>query len=276
MSVSFDFIDPSNLSDRQLTEICSIEADMWAREEGLGTYMYCKQCDTTHSKQKIYLGKIDTSLYKKTVFEIEDHTKRSLLHCTECQNELFPIFNYADYLEVIRERYSSWAMLLLMSDESWIVGFMDGHISDYDTIFRRDLSYRYPQERKQEIASAIRDILDWEVPESMFSCSSMGTSETYMNFNFIYGLLQNFFWNFPKEHEDKVWISELNAGWSLDKIYTQLGSENIWISSWNQHYRTQSYSSWLFIQRNLWKIYKQAFSVSLRDFLRNRKNHTQD
>jgi hypothetical protein len=37
---------------------------------------------------------------------------------------------------------------------------MDGHISDYDTIFRRDLSYRYPEDRKIEIAQAISSVLE--------------------------------------------------------------------------------------------------------------------
>jgi hypothetical protein len=116
--------------------------------------------------------------------------------------------------------------------------------------------------------------LEWELPDKMFSCSSMWTTEPYMHFKHIYGLLHNFFWNFPEKHEERVWISELNSGGSLDRIYKSLGSEKIWIYQWEQNYITESYSSWLFIQKKLGKVYKWAFGSSFRDFLRNRKNQT--
>jgi len=230
--------------------------------------MYCKNCNTTYSKQNIYWNKVDKILYGKTVFEIEEITRKEFLTCPCCGLMLEPVFDQWEYIEDIRERFSSWAMLLLMQDDSWIVGFMDGHISDYDTIYNRDLSYRYPADRKQEIADAIESTLDQSLPEEMFSCSSMGTTQSYMHFKYIYWLLHNFFWNFPENHHDKLGISELNSGWSLDKIYSSLWAENIWVSSWEQNYETDSYSSGLFIQKNLWRVYKLAFSPTFKDFMK--------
>jgi hypothetical protein len=36
---------------------------------------------------------------------------------------------------------------------------MDGHLSNFDTIFDRDLAYRYNQEGKQDIKTAIEKVL---------------------------------------------------------------------------------------------------------------------
>lgn len=268
MSVSYNVLTPSNLSDIDLNRVYNLEQDMWARSEWLWEYLQCWSCESMFSKQDIY-DKRDTELYRLTVAEIEALSSNKISCCPDCWWELRHRFPRESYIDEMKKRYSGKAHMVLMKCENQIVWFMDGHISDYDTVFNRDFAYRYSQINKEQISWAIRDIL-WEVPDLMFSCSSMWTTETYMSFQNIYLLLQAFFVNFPSQYEWYTGVSELDMGGSLEKIYTKLGAKMIDMADITDINSSDSYTSGIYVQERLWEVYKNWFSKDLRTFLRER------
>jgi hypothetical protein len=110
----------------------------------------------------------------------------------------------------------------------------------------------------------------WKIPDIMFSCSSMWTTQSFMSFHHIYPLLQNFFNSFPQEYDREVWFSELHVWWSLEKIYSWLGAERIELDENKYNNNQQGYDSWIFIQRELGKTYRDWFSKDFRMFLKER------
>ncbi len=266
--LSCQSLDPQNVSQEDIMKIFAIEQDMWWREQWLWAYVHCDSCDQTFSKQDIYKNKVSEDVYLLLVSEIEESTESEFLSCLNCQKKVTHVFEKETYIDEIRHRYSGNAMLTVMYEDEWdIVGFMDGHISGFDNLFERDLSYRYPKQYKETIQEAIKNINDGILPDIFFSCSSMWTKEKYMHFSHIYYLLQSFFQSFPTRYENEMWISELHSWGALDKIYKHLWSESLGIADpWGSLW-TDSYNSWLYIQRRLGKRYKRAFQKPLRRLL---------
>lgn len=266
--ITFDTITPSNLSEKDLGKIFELEQDMWARNEGLWEYVTCLHCDATMSKQDMY-DKRNKAIYSMTVAEIEMNELWGSLSCPHCSWDVEHVFPREAYIEEMKIRYSQRAHMVIMKDSEEIVWFMDGHISDFDTIFERDFSYRYSKQNKIEISDAVTQII-WCIPELMFSCSSMWTKENYMFFHNVYRLLQSFFMSFPDSYEWNTWISELNVGGSLESIYKALWARSIDMTKISNIEKNDSYESWIFIQKQLGATYKQGFSKDLRTFLRER------
>lgn len=267
---TFDIVSPSNLSQKDLVEIYELEQDMWARDEGLGEYLSCDSCNRTYSKQDIY-DKKDKEIYNLTVSEIE-RIFCNTPKCDICDVELIHIFSQEKYIKEIQQRYSFKAHLVLMKDEnSSIVWFMDGYSSDFDTIYNIEFSDHYNRIGKEKIVQHIETILWEEIPGEVFNCCSMWTRENLMNLHNIYMLLQTFFMNFPNSFDHILWISELNSGGTLDKMYKGLWSQDIWMQQYQNNIScSNKYRSGIFIQKEIWKIYKQGFSKDLRTFLKER------
>jgi hypothetical protein len=53
----------------------------------------------------------------------------------------------------------------------------------------------------------------------------------------------------------------------LEKLYTPLGAQRIDIPKITWEDENKTYSSGLFVQRELWKTYRKGFSKDLRTFL---------
>ena len=266
--ISFESRDTHDLRDNEIEHIFRIEQDMWARNEWLWEYVKCNDCERVYSKQDIY-GNIEKALYQLTVSEIEQRWASSLLKCHDCRGDVKHMFSVEEYIGEIRDRYSGDALLVLMKDHDKVVGFMDGYFGDYDMIYEREFATHYGWVWKEQIAHLVRAQLDGIIPERMFSCSSTWTTESYMSLPNIYLILQHFFKCFPVSEENVVGISELDAWWSLDKVYSRLGSQSIGVSRHKDLISTTDwYNGEIFVQRKIWKKYKEAFRPSFRNFLK--------
>lgn len=265
--------EPCNIWETDIEEIYAIESDMWARNEWLWEYMICNNCSSIYSKQDIFKG-IPKDIYSLTVSELEKKWHLSQSSCSQCFWELQHCFPKKEYLAHIRERYREKSLLVLMKKEEEIIWFMDWYFSDFETIFQRELSDHYESLWLETVIDSVKKQCGWILPETFFSCSSMGTRESSMNFLNIYALLQNFFLNFPQDSETCPGISEINVGWTLDKIYTSMWAQKLTFDPKLDIKNTSThYSSWIFIQPKLWETYKSWFSLSARDFLKSlRKN----
>jgi len=266
--ISFEQIDSWNLSSEQILDIFNIEQDMWARKEGLWEYVRCEDCKSVYSKQDIY-NNLPSDKYSMTVSEIELEYNTSSILCLNCKSDTVHCFSPEEYIQDIRDRYNQKALLVVMKQQDTLVGFMDGYVSDFGTIYYKEFEEHYQDMGLEKLTEMIQWKLGEIIPEEVFSCTSMWTRESYMNFTNIYLLLQNFFKNFPQEYDNILGISEIRLGWSLDRLYSILWSQKVGTSEYSELIRTSdTYMSEIFLQENIWTTYKKGFSVWLRDFLR--------
>lgn len=252
-----------------INELFDIEQDMWARREGLGEYVYCDSCNTTFSKQDIYWD-IEKDIYKRTVSEVERILDFS--HRCSCGWRLKHCYDREEYIPQMRERYSQDAVITIMFFRNRIVWFMDGYTWDFSKIYNLEFQSHYGTIWEKKLKEAIELSLWYKLPWYLFSCSSMGTREDFMNFQYIYLLLQHFFRGLPWRYDDITAITELNVWWSLHKIYASLWAQQVGLLNSPEVYENVStsdvYTSDIFIQNDLWKIYRCWFENDLRTFLR--------
>lgn len=250
-------------------ELFDIEQDMWSRREWLGEYVYCDSCGTTFSKQDIYAG-LEKGIYNRTVSAIEKIL--SFPHTCSCGWRLKHCYERSEYIPQMQERYSQESIITLMFFRGKIVWFMDGYIADFPKIYDLEFRSHYAAVWEKRLLEAIEKLLGFPLPSELFSCSSMGTTEDFMSFKYIYLLLQYFFTHLPPRYDDITAITELNVWGSLHKIYALLWAQQVGLIDSADIYENVStsdaYSSDIFIQKNLWKIYRYWFENDLRTFLR--------
>jgi len=262
-------MDTSQLSQWDIEEIFNVEQDMWAREEGLWEYLQCLSCNTFFSKQDIYRD-ISKSRYNQTVWELEQQEQRDIFCCTACWGKRIHCFSKQEYVQSMRERYKRKSVLVLMRDGDELAWFMDGYVSDLETIYNTEFKEHYEDiginTIKQRIIATLGDF-----PVEYFSCASSWTREEYMNFFHIYSLLQQFFLHFPEEIETVMWLSELHSGGPYEKIFSKLWTRSIWIrAQYEANISTSDgYDSDIYVHPNFWRTCWEAFSdVGVRDFIR--------
>jgi len=267
---SLQVVTPSNLSLVDVVSLYELEQDMWAREEGLWEGLQCNDCSRIYSKQEIHNPQ-NKENYRLTVAEIEIHEGWKISNCSDCGWDMLHCFEREKWIEEIIERYSHQAHLVLMRDWEVITWFMDGYLWSFEKIFKQELSDHYGNIWIDVVRSRVSAALDGVMPEQFFACCSMGTREGIMWMRSIYSLLQCFFSNFPKKFENEVWFSEINRWGTLDRMYKSLGS--IEVQMWeyqNEVSCADTYGSWLFLQKNIWRTYRNSFSKDFRTFLKER------
>lgn len=267
--IRFNPTDPSKLCDERLGQIFNIEQDMWGREEWLWEYLKCDSCFKVYSKQDIY-GHLPKNEYQDTVSELEEREERDIFSCQCCESPLLHSFWKDEYMNEIKTRYANKATLLLMERGNELIGFMDGYVASFDTIYNRELSDHYWDLGIEIVRQMVVDSLGDVMPKEFFSCSSSWTRQKYMNMIHIYNLLQNFYENFPEDMETVTALSELHAWWPYTRIFWSLWAKSIGIREKHGSgiETTNAYDSDIYVHNRYGETCKKAFSgVSRRDFL---------
>jgi len=265
----FQSVDPKNLLSSDFSEIAEIEQDMWAREEGLWEYLFCNACDSVYSKQDIFWW-LDKELYKNTVLQLELREDRDIFECKCCSGKLKHSFLIEDCITEMKERYKNKTLLVLMEKNNELIWFMDGYVSDLETIYEREFEYHYDKIWISAIKDMITKTLERPLPQEFFACPWSGTKEKYMNFFHIYNLLQNFFQSFPDDMLEVTGISELHSWWPYTRIFWNLWAESIWARDAFSEliFDTKTYDSDLYVHTNFWKSCKTEFTnKTLRGFI---------
>lgn len=267
-NITFEVCNTKLIPEDTVIDMHRIEQDMWAREQWLWEYLKCTSCDTVYSKQDIFWS-LPKNIYNRTTYELEQQSSyRNVFYCKQCWWENVHFFWREQHIEEILWRYKHEAVLVLMKKGTELIGFMDGYVADFDTIYDRELEHHYVSVGRELVKSKVITTLDGNIPDQLFTCSSSGTKEWYMNFFHIYNLLKYFFQAFPNDIATLTAISELNAGGAYDQVFSSIGAQSIGMvefQSWIQ--ATEVYNSDIFVHRELWKKWQELFSQSLRSFI---------
>lgn len=269
-NIYFDIPDTSKMEEKDFQRICSIERDMWARNEWRGEYMICKCCWKIMSKQDVF-SHISKDIYIKTVSEIEKILWYPQFSCDTCNsNNVVYFYPENIYLNNVIERYKKKTFLVIARESITknIIGFVDWYVETLDDMFEIELKDHYWSIWITEVKKKVYEKI-WFLPDVVFSCSSLWTVEEYMNMTIIFNLLTVFFNSVPEEYADLVWISELNFWGSLHSIYHALWAKALWFK-WDERLTNlgESYNSDVFLQEKLIKTYRGEFSSWIREFMR--------
>lgn len=257
------------ISEKQLIEIWKVQKDMWAF--WLWEYVKCNCCNKIHSKNDIFWHLSD-EIRRESVTKLEWIYLWDSINCKTCNstNTEF-IYDVSTNVETFRDRYKEQAFLVLSYSESWdIVWFCDWYISDFKSIFLKDLSAHYENFSITEIEDKIKDTLSLKELDKMLYFSSLWTYERYLSYWYIYELLRSFFKSIDLNLQIP-WITELDKNNSLYKIYQMMWSTSLWLDKNLISNISNNYDSDICVFPDPINDFKTKYDVSFRTLVKNHK-----
>ncbi len=199
-------IDTSQITPEQIQKIYEIEQDMWSH--GLGSYIWCNNCETISSKEDLY-GYLEKTLRMKTVHEIEAVLWNECPDCPSCKsNDTYHVFDEEYRDTSIATRYSfEESFLTVFCDISWeIRGFMNAYVTDFDTIYDKEFEPFYGESTRPIVAKKIQDIIRQDIPEKMIWVNNIWTEQPYASMTIYYYILKSLCHHLSMEHSDMLWL----------------------------------------------------------------------
>jgi len=262
-------IDVKKISNNDLSNISKIEKDMWAF--WLWEYVKCNCCNKIHSKNDIFWH-LSSEIRRESVTKLEEIYLWDSIKCKICNstNTEF-IYDIDANIKSIIDRYKEQAFLVVSYNDLWdIIWFCDWYISDFASIFSKDISSHYWKYNILDIESKIKDTLNLEVLNKLLYFSSLWMYEKYVNYIFIYELLRGFFRSIEVE-DSLIWITELDKNNSLYKIYQMMWSISIWIEKSLVSNVGINYDSDICVFPDPINDFKTKYDLNFRELVRNYK-----
>lgn len=266
--------DTGSVIESDIVRIAEIEQDGWAH--GIWEYRKCDDCWHIHSKQDIH-GNLDRTIYTHTVKQIQTLLWNPEISCQLCNGKTSEIYG-KQYIESVQERYKKYtSFLTTFRDESGeIQGFLDGYISDFDTIYENEFSVYYDKIGKERVRKMVQNALAEEMPERMLTNSAMCISEKYRSLFITYDLMKNFYTDLHKREWNILWIYEASLWSNTHAIYHALWWRGVWIwgnpefnntiEETNSHYKSD-----IGVRKNIAEACKNWLQWSLKLFLKEHK-----
>lgn len=266
-------INPQYIEDRDIHRIWEIEKDMWA--QWLWEYVQCTSCGNIDGKYDIYtIENIGYDLIRKTVSEIENILWKPMICCTKCGWESQPIFP-EQYREEISSRYSfAESFLSVYRDlNGQIHGFMDGYISNFSTIYKREFEHYYG-ENSEKVSRRVGELLGinpWDVSSWFVCITALWTDEEHASMFTIYALLKSLCSTVALEHPHINAVYESVLWTNTHAIYHACGWQRIrtdtldlgWVS--NTH---EWYVSDIFVHKDAPSQFLHTLWGNLKNFIR--------
>ena len=262
-------IETKWISENQLIEMWKVQKDMWAF--WLWEYVKCNCCNKIHSKNDIFWHLSD-EIRRESVTKLEEIYLWDSINCKTCNstNTEF-IYDVSTNVEIFRDRYKEQAFLVLSYSESWdIVWFCDWYISDFKSIFLKDLSAHYENFSITKIEDKIKNTLSLKELDKMLYFSSLWTYERYLSYWYIYELLRSFFKSIYLNLQIP-WITELDKNNSLYKIYQMMWSNSLWLNKTLISNISINYDSDICVFPDPINDFKTKYDVSFRTLVKNHK-----
>jgi len=225
--------DTKNLLRSDIVRIAEIEQDGWAH--GIWEYRKCNDCWHIHSKQDIY-NYLPRETYTHTVKHIQALLWNPHIPCKICNGDTSEIYGQ-QYIESVQARYREYtSFLTTFRDHSGeIQWFLDGYISDFDTIYKNEFKSYYDGIGKEVVRKWVEKQLWQDIPEKMLVNSAMCISEKYKSMYITYDLMKTFYTDLLQSEWDILWIYEASIWSNTHAIYHALWGRSIWIW-WNPNF----------------------------------------
>ncbi|MDP2091026.1 MAG: hypothetical protein Q8K30_05520 [Candidatus Gracilibacteria bacterium] len=274
LNLHIESVDPKSLGENELRKIVMVEKDMWAY--GLGEYVKCKGCGLIHSKNDVF-GHLLLDLRMESVTKLEEIISGDSIKCNNCNSDTDFIYDENSNIENLKERlYNSKESFISISKNSEngeILGFMDGYIEEFITIYRRELSQYYREDINEMIKDRIIKKIGITIPNDILSFSSMGTLEKYRSFYIVFEMIKTFFNSVPDNYNNIMGVTELDTGSNLHGFHHSMGIVNLELINDEEirKYRinrSDKCNSDLYIQENVVIKYKESYNLGVRQFVK--------
>lgn len=264
--------DTKSIKESDIVRIAEIEQDGWAH--GIWEYRKCDDCWHIHSKQDIY-GALPRETYTHTVKKIQEWLWNPEVCCQICTWNTTEMYGEA-YIESVQDRYKKYtSFITTFRDETGdIQGFLDGYISDFDTIYENEFSGYYDSIGKSKVRTLTEQALWEELPTRILTNSAMCISEKYKSLFITYDLMKNFYTDLYERQWNILWIYEASIWSNTHAIYHALWWRWIGIG-WNPKYTNKikwtnsNYNSDIGIRKDIARACRDWLQESLKLFLRH-------
>ncbi len=266
--------DTDNICESDIIRIWEIEQDWWAH--GIWEYRKCNDCWHIHSKQDIH-GSLPVELYTHTVKEIQKILGNLHIPCQLCSGDTSEIF-WEEYIQDIMNRYKNYtSFLTTFRDETGeIQWFLDGYISDFDTIYENEFQSYYGNIWKPTVRKLTEKLLWRSLPDKMLTNSAMCISQQYRSLFVTYDLMKNFYTDLHEKEWNILGIYEASIWSNTHAIYHALGGRSIWISTdpaFSDVIKDTNtdYKSDIGLREDIWAACKDGLGLSLKSFYKQHK-----
>jgi hypothetical protein len=240
---------------------------MWAY--GIGEFVSCDPCQQIYSKKDIF-SHIPGELYKKTVAHIMRLLWVQRVLCPGCGGETDFIYG-EEFINTLRNKLTKnvYSALVVARNDEGIVGYMDGYVWDFDTLYETDLSLHYAQVPCSILRDRVETLLQKPIWEMIyFSEAWFVQSHSWLS-NF-FSLYPHIFWSFDEKYRHTPGITELDTNSkTLFRIYEIMGSR---ITQFDPALITgvhPDYSSALAVFDSPVHDFTTKYNMTAREFIRN-------
>ena len=271
-------INWKDLSESELERICEIERDMWSH--GLWEYTQCNSCWNIDGKydmdgESSLYWKKSKNLLRETVSDIERilNIQKKDLQCTKCWDSVEYIFPVDTYIDDISSRYEfNTSFLSLYRDYDWkICGFMDGYVSDINSIYSREFENYYSHVWKTIIRKKMEAIIQQKLPKELLCITALWTDQNNASMLIVYELMKAFF-------NATIWYNPYLYGTYESILWTNTQAiyEICWwkrIYSLDHHNVSENIKKWLewdiFIHPYIWVTSMNVLWEKSKNFMKN-------
>lgn len=265
-------MNPLDLSQNELRQIAEVEKDLWAH--GIWEYVKCKNCWLIHSKDDIFWH-VASEIKTESVTKLEEIIGLDSINCNICENDTEFIYDIDENLVDIKKRLFeskiSFLTLLRNLDNGDIHGFMDWYIDKLSNIFNREFSSHYEQVWYDGVKKSLESTLWFEIPQELFTISSIWTNEKNKSLNNFLNLIRDFVLCIPEKHLDTLWIVEFNTWSNIHALYHVPWFKKIELIDWAKSLvanKSSTYNSDLYYLPNMIKECREHYSYPIKQFIR--------
>ena len=148
---------------------------------------------------------------------------------------------------------------------------MDWYVDDLFKIYNNEFRFHYENIWYEKIKNAITTTLWWNIPDELFTISSIWTNEKNKSLSNFLNLIRNFVSNIPEWYIDKTWIVEFDTWSNIHAIYHTMWFKEIELGKDYESLITNkslSYESGLYYLPNMIKECRDNYSQPIREFIK--------
>jgi len=266
-------IDTKSISWELIDEIYEIEQDLWGRF--IWEYRECQTCSHIYSKNDVFgnmnLSQFGMDIQKNTISEIEKTLDYKEFECIKCEEETKVIF-WEEFKKEIASRHEFEKSFLMLhrSADGKLLWYVDAYISDFETVYERELEHYYSKLWKQEILRRTEETL-WEtISEEIICLSGVGNTPDSASIKNLYQLEKAMVEEVSEYNPYLTWMYESVIGSCAHAILDICNATRLWISQIDHTWSNREYYSDIFVHKNmplewvkgLWSSFKSFFKAN--------------
>ena len=268
-------LDAKNISESDLIKLHEIEQDMWAR--WIWEFVKCNCCSEMFSKKDIFWH-LSNEIFFKTVKKIMWLLEQKSIDCPSCWWDTDFVY-WDNYLDEILDRYkNSEAYLSVYRDQNGeIRWFMDWYMDYFSVIYNREYKQYYWEVWEARLKQIMEDIIWEKMDNKLLWCSALWTEESYKSFYILFNIMKDFYFSVKWGDTKVMWTSEIELWTFLHRLHWSLWTQRIILpESIKLSNKNSQIKSDIFINTDILRIYRKAFSMSKRDFIWSIKKYKFD